>query len=80
MVYVSNDKAAGMTAHPNGKTMKTISFKKHGKPTELKKFETAYPHGFDASNNIVIKVHAASVNPVDKALLSEQDRVNSASE
>ena len=70
MVYVSNDKAAGMTAHPNGKTMKTISFKKHGKPSELKKFETAYPHGFDASNNIVIKVHAASVNPVDKALLS----------
>ena len=59
-----------MTAHPNGKTMKTISFKKHGKPTELKKFETAYPHGFDASNNVVIKVHAASVNPVDKALLS----------
>jgi hypothetical protein len=70
VVYVSNDKAAGMTAHPNGKTMKSISFEKYGKPTELKKIETAYPHGFDASNNVVIKVHAASVNPVDKAFLS----------
>ena len=70
MVYLPKDKAADMTAHPNGKTMKTISFAKHGKPTELKKMNVAYPHGFDATNNIVIKVHAASVNPVDKGLLS----------
>jgi len=59
-----------MTAHPNGKTMNSISFSKYGKPSELNKTNVAYPHGFDASNNIVIKVHAAAVNPVDKGLLS----------
>ena len=59
-----------MTSHPNGKTMDIIGFSKYGKPSELKKITTAYPHGFDASNNIVIKVHASAINPVDKALLS----------
>jgi len=34
----------------------------------------AYPHGFDASNNIVIKVHASAINPVDKALLQVIER------
>ncbi|RJU90037.1 MAG: NADP-dependent oxidoreductase [Candidatus Poseidoniales archaeon] len=57
-------------AHPNGKTMSSIGFSKHGKTSELAKNSVAYPHGFDARNNIVIKVHAAAVNPVDKALLS----------
>ena len=69
MVYLAKDEAADMTSHPDGRTMKTISFGKYGKPSELKKIETAYPHGFDASSNVVIKIHAASVNPVDKALL-----------
>ena len=50
--------------------MKAISFAKYGKPTMLKKTDVAYPHGFDASKNVVIKVHASSINPVDKALLS----------
>jgi NADPH:quinone reductase-like Zn-dependent oxidoreductase len=59
-----------MTPHPNGKTMNIIGFSKYGKPSELKKTTTAYPHGFDPSNNIVIKVHASAINPVDKALLS----------
>ena len=59
-----------MMAHPSGKTMKIIGFSKYGKPTQLKKTDVAYPHGFDASNNIVIKVHASAINPVDKALLS----------
>lgn len=62
--------ALAMTTHPNGKTMHSIAFSTYGKPSELKKTRVAYPHGFDASTNIVIKVHAASVNPVDKALLS----------
>ena len=59
-----------MTTHPNGKTMDIIGFSRYGGPAELKKTTAAYPHGFDASENIVIKVHAAAVNPVDKALLS----------
>ena len=57
-------------AHPNGKTMNSIGFSKYGKPAQLKKTSVAYPHGFDASHNIVIKVHASAINPVDKALLS----------
>ena len=59
-----------MMAHPSGKTMKIIGFEKYGNPTQLKKTNVAYPHGFDASDNIVIKVHAAAINPVDKGLLS----------
>lgn len=59
-----------MIAHPNGKKMNIIGFSKYGKPTQLNKTSVAYPHGFDASHNIVIKVHASAVNPVDKALLS----------
>ena len=62
--------APNMTTHPNGKTMNIIGFSKYGKPSELKKITASYPHGFDASNNIVIKVHASAINPVDKALLS----------
>jgi len=50
--------------------MKAIAFAKYGKPAMLKKTEVPYPHGFDASKNVVIKVHASSVNPVDKILLS----------
>ena len=59
-----------MATYPNGKTMQSIAFSTYGKPSELKKTTVAYPHGFDASNNIVIKVHASAINPVDKALLS----------
>ena len=47
-----------------------IGFSKYGKPSQLKKAIVAYPHGFDASKNIVIKVHASAINPVDKALIS----------
>ncbi len=59
-----------MMAHPNGKKMNIIGFSKYGKPSQLKKTSVAYPHGFDALHNIVIKVHASAINPVDKALLS----------
>ena len=62
--------ALTMTTHPKGKIMNSIAFSKYGKPSELAKKSVAYPHGFDASNNIVIKVNAAAVNPVDKGLLS----------
>jgi len=58
-----------MMAHPSGKTMEIIGFEKYGNPTQLKKTNVAYPHGFDASDNIVIKVHAAAISPVDKERL-----------
>ena len=59
-----------MKQHPSGKTMSMIGFSKYGKPSQLKKTNVAYPHGFEASNNIVIKVHASAINPVDKAHIS----------
>jgi NADPH:quinone reductase-like Zn-dependent oxidoreductase len=59
-----------MISHPDGKTMRIIGFSKYGEINQLKKTTVAYPHGFDTSNNIVIKVHASAINPVDKALLS----------
>ena len=59
-----------MDNHPDGKTMNSIAFSKYGSPDVLKKTSVSYPHGFDTRSNVVIKVHAASVNPVDKGLLS----------
>jgi alcohol dehydrogenase len=59
-----------MMTSSNGRTMKAIAFSKYGKPTQLKKTDVPYPHGFDSSKNIIIKVHASAINPVDNALLS----------
>ena len=59
-----------MTNHPDGKTMNCIAFSKYGSPDILKKTSVPYPHGFDAQSNVVIKVHASAINPVDKALLN----------
>ena len=61
--------ARPMSTESQGKMMKAIAFQKYGKPMLLKKEEMAYPHGFEVSSNVVIKVHASSINPVDKALL-----------
>ena len=56
--------------HPQGKTITGIGFVKHGPALEsLQKVKFPYPHGFDASSNVVIKVHASSINPVDKMLI-----------
>ena len=70
MVYIQKPIGRAMMAHPSGKKMKIIGFEKYGKLTQLKKTNAAYPHGFDSLNNIVIKVHAVAVNPVDKGLLA----------
>ena len=59
-----------MDTHPDGKTMNSIAFSKYGSPDILKKTSVSYPHGFDAQSNVVIKVHASAINPVDKALLN----------
>ena len=58
-----------MSTHMNQRTMKAVGFSKYGKPTNLKMTEVPFPHGFDQKTNIIIKVHASSINPVDKALL-----------
>jgi len=59
-----------MNNHPDGKTMNSIAFSKYGSPDVLKKLSVSYPHGFDTQSNVVIKVHASAINPVDKALLN----------
>jgi len=59
-----------MDKHPDGKTMNSIAFSKYGKPEQLNKISVSYPHGFDTKSNVVIKVHASAINPVDKALLN----------
>ena len=56
--------------HPDGITMNSIAFSKYGSPDVLKKTSVSYPHGFDTRSNVVIKVHASAINPVDKALLN----------
>ena len=50
-------------------TMQAITFSKYGKPSQLRKATLPYPTGFDQQSNVLIKVHAASINPVDKMLL-----------
>ena len=58
-----------MNNHPDRKTMNSIAFSKYGSSDVLKKTSVPYPHGFDTRSNVVIKVHASAINPVDKALL-----------
>lgn len=50
--------------------MKGVGFAEYGKPEVLKKFDFPYPHGFDAAKNVVIKVHASSINPIDKMFIA----------
>lgn len=59
-----------MTQTNHTKLMSCIAFSKYGKPSNLEKVTVPYPHGFDPHHNIVIKVHASAINPVDKILLS----------
>ena len=59
-----------MAEKSNTNSMQAICFSKYGKIDKLKKTTISYPEGFDTTNNVLIKVRAAAVNPVDKALLS----------
>lgn len=59
-----------MAEKSNTNSMQAICFSKYGKIDQLKKTTISYPRGFDTTNNVLIKVRAAAVNPVDKALLS----------
>ena len=49
--------------------MEAIAFTSHGPLKNLKKTRVPYPHGFNAAANVLIKVSAASINPVDQLLL-----------
>jgi len=62
--------SASSAPHPQGKTMQGVGFSKYGDIDALDKIDVPYPHGFDASRNVVIKVHASSINPIDKILLT----------
>ena len=59
-----------MAGKSNTNSMQAICFSKYGKIDQLEKTSISYPKGFDTTNNVLIKVQAAAVNPVDKALLS----------
>ena len=59
-----------MDNHLTGKTMNSIAFNKYGSSDLLKKTSVSFPHGFDTQSNVLIKVHASAINPVDKALLN----------
>lgn len=53
-------------AHPDGKTMKAIVFAKHGKHQDvLALTDVPLPSGI-TENQVMIKVAAASINPIDK--------------
>jgi len=61
---------ASLPAHPQGKKMQAIAFDAHGEADKvLKKVDVPYPHGFNPELNVVIKVHCASINPIDKLLM-----------
>lgn len=58
-------------AHPDGKTMKAIIFTAYGKPdATLALADVPVPHAYDKSNQVLVRVHAAALNPVDKILVS----------
>jgi len=56
--------------HPEGKTMKAVVFPKYGNPSVLtSQDDIPLPHSF-RDDDVLIRVHAASINPVDKILMS----------
>ena len=57
--------------------MKAIIFKSYGTPEKVLSFENVeVPHTYDTKDQVLIKVHAASINPVDKLVMSgEMDLV-----
>jgi len=50
--------------------MNAIVFPKYGKPDVFTKTTAPFPHGYDKASNVLIKVSAASINPVDKIVIS----------
>eukprot|EP00927_Polykrikos_kofoidii_P074090 TRINITY_DN70050_c0_g1_i1.p1 TRINITY_DN70050_c0_g1~~TRINITY_DN70050_c0_g1_i1.p1 ORF type:complete len:428 (-),score=74.38 TRINITY_DN70050_c0_g1_i1:201-1334(-) len=57
--------------HPESKVIKGIGFDRYGEAKDvLKRVEVPYPHGFDVAKNVVIKVHASSINPIDQAIVT----------
>lgn len=57
-------------AHPDGKTMKAVVFSDYGKETSaLSVQEVAMPF-IEKPDEVLIKVHASSLNPIDKARVS----------
>jgi NADPH:quinone reductase-like Zn-dependent oxidoreductase len=57
--------------HPKGETMKAVVFSGYGKPDEkLALADIPVPGNYNKARAVLIKVHAAAINPVDKMLVS----------
>lgn len=52
--------------HPEGETMKALVFTQYGKPDATLELHDNVPKPVAGAGEILIKVHAASVNPIDK--------------
>jgi alcohol dehydrogenase len=59
---------SSIPAHPSGETMKAVCFSKFGKdPKEVLSLQTIpKPFISDETNEVLIRVHAAALNPIDK--------------
>eukprot|EP00545_Synedropsis_sp_CCMP1620_P009686 CAMPEP_0119015642 /NCGR_PEP_ID=MMETSP1176-20130426/11339_1 /TAXON_ID=265551 /ORGANISM="Synedropsis recta cf, Strain CCMP1620" /LENGTH=385 /DNA_ID=CAMNT_0006968951 /DNA_START=28 /DNA_END=1186 /DNA_ORIENTATION=+ len=54
-------------AHPSGETMKAVCFSKFGKdPKEVLSVQTTPKPSVSNPNEVLIRIHAAAINPIDK--------------
>ncbi|CAB9518158.1 alkenal/one oxidoreductase, chloroplastic [Seminavis robusta] len=53
-------------AHPEGATMKAVCFAKFGKDASALSVETIPKPSLETPDEVLIKVHAAALNPIDK--------------
>ena len=56
--------------HPDGETMKAVCFTDYGRDSDVLSVKTIPKPFIAASDEVLIKVHAASLNPVDKYRLA----------
>lgn len=62
---------APIPKHPSGSTMKAVCFSKSGSEVDALSVQTDVPKPFVSSpHDVLIRVHAASLNPIDKARVS----------
>lgn len=64
---------SSIPANPSGDTMKAVCFTKYGPTVDALSVETTVPKPFiSAPDEILVKVHAAALNPIDKYRVAGQ--------